>query len=403
VRAGAPGDEVDAVRPGQVARVVSADELADALQAVSQARRSTVIRGGGTKLGWGRPPRPIDVLLDTRGLDRILAHRHGDLTLTVEGGARLADVQRALADARQWLPLDSAFEEATIGGLLATNDSGPLRHRHGTPRDLLLGVTLATTDGRLVRAGGQVVKNVAGYDLGKLVCGSFGTLAAVVNATFKLSPVPPPSVTLVAEFAGPAELASAAARISDSQLEPLAFDVYARSGTSPGSRLLVRFASTPRAVAAQRAEAQRLLAPAVASVHEGPAEQEIWRAQTACAWQQQGAVLRVSWQPAALEALVERLDRAASDAGLTIELTGRAAVGAGLVRLDGDPPSQGRIVSMLRTARPAIGAVTVLGGDRALKDLVDVWGAPPNGQPALEAIKRMFDPAGVLNAGRGPL
>jgi hypothetical protein len=156
-------------------------------------------------------------------------------------------------------------------------------------------------------------------------------------------------------------------------------------------------------VAAQRAEAQRLLAPAVASVHEGPAEHEIWRAQIACAWQPRGAVLRVSWQPAALEALVERLDRAASDTSLTIELAGRAAVGAGLVRLEGDPPAQARIVSMLRTARPAIGAVTVLGGDRALKDLVDVWGAPPNGQPALEAIKRMFDPAGVLNAGRGPL
>src|SRR4029079_17011760 len=105
-------------------------------------------------------------------------HRYGDLTATIESGARLTDVNRQLATHGQWLPVDSAFPAATIGGMVATNDSGPLRHRFGTPRALLIGVTLLWADGRIVKAGGTVVKNVAGYDLGRLVSGSFGSLAA---------------------------------------------------------------------------------------------------------------------------------------------------------------------------------------------------------------------------------
>src|SRR5499427_9566622 len=132
-----------------------------------------------------------------RGLRRVLAHEHGDMTATVEAGATLRDVNRALARHGQWLPLDPPrADRATIGGILATNDSGPLRHRYGTPRDLVIGVQLATTDGVLSKAGGRVVKNVAGYDLSKLVAGSFGSLAAIVSATFKLAPIPAASKTL---------------------------------------------------------------------------------------------------------------------------------------------------------------------------------------------------------------
>src|SRR4051812_49767352 len=130
-------------------------------------------------------------------LNRILAHEHGDMTATIEAGASLADVNRALAIHGQMLPLDPPFaDRATIGGLLATNDSGPLRHRYGTPRDLVIGIKLATTDGVVTKAGGQVVKNVAGYDLSKLITGSFGSLAAIVNAPFKLAPIPPAAKTL---------------------------------------------------------------------------------------------------------------------------------------------------------------------------------------------------------------
>ena len=116
------------------------------------------------------------LVVSTAKLNTLLVHRHGDLTATAHAGVSLAQFNRELARHGQWLPIDSAFAAATIGGIVATNDSGPVRHRYGTPRDLLIGVTLALTDGRIVKAGGHVVKNVAGYDLGKLVSGSFGTL-----------------------------------------------------------------------------------------------------------------------------------------------------------------------------------------------------------------------------------
>ena len=145
----------------------------------------------------GRTASRIDVILDMQRLNRILAHEHGDMTATIEAGASLRDVNVALALHGQMLPLDPPFaDRATIGGLLATNDSGPLRHRYGTPRDLVIGVQLATTDGALAKAGGQVVKNVAGYDLSKLMTGSFGSLAAIVSATFKLAPRPAASKTM---------------------------------------------------------------------------------------------------------------------------------------------------------------------------------------------------------------
>ena len=156
----------------------------------------------------------------------------GDLTVTVEAGALLGDLNRTLAAHGQWLPLDPFFgDRATIGGLLATNDSGPHRHRFGTPRDLVIGVRLATVDGRLAKAGGQVVKNVAGYDLSKLVSGSFGGLAAIVSATFKLSPAPPASGTVLIGPLDSGTVARIAAVMASSQLEPVA-STFTRSGTN---------------------------------------------------------------------------------------------------------------------------------------------------------------------------
>ena len=213
------------MQPRYVVEPESAEELAGLLAWASHEHVSVVLRGRGTKLGWGRRGGRIDLVVSTRRLNRVLAHAHGDLTATVEAGATVGELNRELARHGQWLPLQTSFEEATIGGTIATNESGPLRHRHGTPRDLLIGVQLATTDGRLVKAGGNVVKNVAGYDLGKLVCGSFGSLAAIVTATFKLAPLPAASTTLVAAFRDRRGLAQAAQAVGASQLEPSAFDL----------------------------------------------------------------------------------------------------------------------------------------------------------------------------------
>src|SRR5712692_779425 len=265
----------------------TADDVAAALRLADDAGHSIVIRGGGTKSDWGRPAGRVDTILDMRGLARVLEHQHGDMTATVEAGATLRDVNRALRQHGQWLPLDPPHaDDATIGGILATNDSGPLRHRYGTPRDLVIGIQLATTDGALSKAGGRVVKNVAGYDLGKLVTGSFGSLAAIVSATFKLSPRPAASKTLRLDVPDAAALAQVVRTVMASQLEPIAFEVCVSNSVAnvaqafrPAVTALLRFASLPAVVETQIAQASAALKGCATSsrVVDGDSDQTLWR------------------------------------------------------------------------------------------------------------------------------
>jgi glycolate oxidase FAD binding subunit len=247
----------------EVVQPVSPEALASVLAASSRGKRTVGIRGGGSKLDWARSAPEPAVELRTGGLNRLIAHRYGDLTVTVQAGMRLADLNRELGVHRQWLPVESAFDEATIGGIVATNDSGPVRHRSGTPRDLLIGITLALTDGRIVKAGGHVVKNVAGYDLGKLVSGSFGTFAAIVDATFKLMPLPLASATLSAAYDDAGALARDVAALAASQLEPAAVDIAGRVAGDIAGRLK----AAPTSVLSQAAPTSVLSQAAPTSVH----------------------------------------------------------------------------------------------------------------------------------------
>ncbi len=373
--------------------------LAGALRDATARKQSIVIRGAGTKMDWGRPAGRIDAFLETRGLNRILAHQHGDLTATIEAGAALADVNAALAQHGQWLPLDPAFaDRATIGGLLATNDCGPLRHRYGTPRDLVIGVQLATADGTLAKAGGQVVKNVAGYDLGKLVTGSFGSLAAITSATFKLSPLPRASKTLVVTIDHDVRVGRVVQQMMASQLEPLAFELDVRSTQS--SAFLLRFASLPAVVDAQVGQARALLGSLASAIDviDGDTELTLWRDHNARVWSASGAVVRASWLPAAITPAIAEL----KTMGAEIEVVGRAAVGAGLLRIDGDTGTQARVITRLRQSA-TFGNTVVLRGSDALKAAVDVWGSMGDREPLLASLKRALDPQNTLNAGRGPL
>jgi glycolate oxidase FAD binding subunit len=393
----APGiPVVEPDTPEQVARV-----LADA----SASRAGVAIRGGGTKSDWGRESSAAGVL-SMRGLSRVLAHAEDDLTVTCEAGVTLEALNRRLGSRRQWLPLDSAFEDATIGGILATNDSGPLRHRYGTPRDLLIGVRLATADGRLVKAGGQVVKNVAGYDLGKLVTGSFGCLAAIVSATFKLTPLPAAFATQRFSFGDRVAAADAAAALASAQLDPIALDVHFHA--EPAERpieLLVRYASTPGVVELQMADTERMVAsfnPLTASRVVAAADEGAWRLHGRGPWSRAGTILRVSWLPAALGAVLALLGELRRRAA-GVELIGRAGIGAGLLRVDGDEPTQIAMVRTLRERFDVFNQSTVLRAPAGVKAAVDVWGPAGSTAAILGAIKRALDPAGVLNPGRGPI
>ena len=394
---------------GTVLRPGTGAEVAAALKHASDARQSLVIRGAGTKDGYGRPASRIDVILDMQRLNRILAHEHGDMTATIEAGASLRLVNVALMLHGQMLPLDPPFaDRATIGGLLATNDSGPLRHRFGTPRDLVLGVQLATTDGTLAKAGGQVVKNVAGYDLSKLITGSFGSLAAIVSATFKLAPRPAASKTLRIGVRDTDALADAVRTVMASQLEPIAFEVRADSAPDVVQAfrpaVLVRFASLPEVVNAQVEQAQAGLKACTTSMEvlDGDAERLLWKTYAAELWESPGAIVRASWLPASIGSALNALERLATDARAAMSLVGRGAVGAGHIRIDADAAAQAAIVEQLRASR-VFGNVVIVRGSPELKALVDVWGSHGDRQPLFDSLKRTFDPNGTLNAGRGPL
>jgi glycolate oxidase FAD binding subunit len=397
-------DVVDDVLPRAMVEPESPEDTAAALRWASAEGLSVVIKGSGTKIGWGRSATRIDVLLGTRRMAHVRAHSAGDLTASVDAGITLGALNEALRLHGQWLPVDPSFAaDATIGGLLATNDSGPLRHRFGTVRDLVIGIQLATTDGRVSKAGGQVVKNVAGYDLGRLVTGSFGTLAAIVGATFKLSPLPAAWATLVVEEMSGESTAALSRAVAASQLEPAAFDLHGRrGGTDRSMTCLLRFAGSTSVVDAQIAAASSLAAGVAAvrvRVAGGSEEAGLWRDHGDRLWNGPGTVVRASWRPADIEKVLAELDRIGRTGA--VELAGRLGTGAGLVRIDGERAGHPALVEELRRS-PVLGNIVVLRASREVKAAVDVWG-PISNVSLLTSVKRAVDPTGTLGAGRGPV
>jgi glycolate oxidase FAD binding subunit len=253
-----------------------------------------------------------------------------------------------------------------------------------------------------VKSGGTVVKNVAGYDLGKLMSGSQGTFAAIVGATFKLSPIPAASATLVATRPEPAPLASAAAAVAASQLEPAAFDIRMSGGRAMESRnqLLLRFATTPEAVARQVERAQELVGAAErAEVMTGAGESDLWRGVAREPWARPGLILRLSWLQSSLPAVLALVAELGARTD-SFDLAGRVVVGAGVLRFDGGQDAQVAVIERLRSAG-IVGNVVMLRADTEIKRRVDVFAASGDAIPLLREVKRAFDPAGILNAGRG--
>jgi glycolate oxidase FAD binding subunit len=378
--------------------------LAAVLKWCTDGKHPVVIRGGGTHLAWGRRPSRVGVIASARRLDRITRYEPGDLTVTAEAGLAIAALNAELATHRQWLPLDASTDAATIGGAIATNDSGPLRHRYGTPRDQVIGVRLATADGRLASAGGQVVKNVAGYDLSKLVAGSFGSLAAIISATFKLAPIPAAFTTLVVSFGDASALAAAVASVSASQLDPVCLEAEVSFGSTSGYRLVVRFGGTPRSNADQASAAAALAAPesGAGRQFEGDDDASFWRDWAARRGSSSGVTVRASWLPAQLVQVLTILEAAHRSFGVSIDFAGRVAVGSGTIRLDGDTGAQAAVIEHLRSA-VALGHVVITRCGPDLKARADVWGPATSAAALTTALRNALDPSSVLNAARGPI
>ena len=398
-RAAGDRDTVDGVQPRLVAEPATPDELAAALAWATEERLRVLVTGGRTKLSWGGASGPIDLLLSTSRLARVVEHRHGDLTATVEAGATLSAVNAALAAHGQRLPWDPPWaDRATIGGIVATNDSGPRRHGHGAPRDSIIGVTVARADGRLARAGGIVVKNVAGYDLSRLLTGSFGCLGAILTATFKLAPAPPASRTLEVGVDSLEAAAPIAVDLAAAPLTPTAIEV-----ASPPVRLLVRFESVDVSVAQQAEEAGALVGTRGATaVHAGADERSVWEGHAAH-WSAGGTLVKLATVPAELFPTLVWLRGRAADAGVALAAAGRAGLGVVDLRLDGPLDAQAAVVTELRARLPVgRGSAVIRRGGPELRQQVGAWGPIGDALPVMQAVKRQFDAAGMLNPGRGP-
>lgn len=214
------------------------EQLAALLRETASAHRTIRLGGAFSKDRLGAVPTPADVTISTSSMNRLLQYEPRDLTISVEAGMPFSELTRLLADQHQMLPLDPPWlRESTVGGVLATNLSGPRRRLYGTARDMVIGMTFATLEGKLINSGGMVVKNVAGLDMAKLMIGSFGTLAAIATVNFKVFPAPAATRDFVMEFATAAEAFDERDRILNSVLQPAAIDIV---NWPRGFRLLVR-------------------------------------------------------------------------------------------------------------------------------------------------------------------
>ena len=399
LRAGGEADAIDGVQPRLVAAPASGEAVAATLAWAMSERLSVRVCGGGTKQDWGASAGKVDLLLSTAGLSGVVEHRHGDLTTTVEAGTTLAAVNATLKVHGQRLPWDPPWpEQATIGGIVASNDSGPHRHGYGVPRDSIIGVTIARVDGRTAKAGGIVVKNVAGYDLSRLLTGSFGCLGVILTATFKLSPAPPASRTVAVEVDSLEDAAPIATDLASSPLTPTAIEL----AWAP-ARLLARFESVEASVAQQADAASVIVGTRGATVVLDREEEQAAWTRHAAHWRSGGTLVKLSTVPAELfPTLIWLRDRAAT-AGLEMAAAGRAGLGVVDVRLEGGLDAQARLVADLRQRLPiGRGAAVIRRGEPALRERIDPWGPIGDSMPVMAAIKRQFDPEGLLNTGRGP-
>jgi len=350
------------------------EELCSELAAAGEAGTPVRFRGGGTKLGWPPAAPPETRELSTARLTQIVEHNAGDLTAVLEAGVPLAEAQALFAKAGQRLALDPPDGGATIGGVVASGDTGPLRGRYGGPRDLVVGMRVALSDGTLAKSGGKVIKNVAGYDLAKLFGGSFGTLGAIVEVSVRLHPIAPDTATVVGEARDPDELARGAAAIGQSPLEHHGIDVAWRGGKG---RVLARFAGAsprPQAEAAEKLISAEGLATEIAD-----ADEPLWEEQRAA--QRGPLVVKVSSLPTRLPALLRTADE------LGAGVVGRAALGLSWLRLE-EPSAE----AVERLRRDFIALVQ----DRPAELDVDPVGPiDPATRELMRRVKERFDPAGV--------
>ena len=373
-------DAIAGVPARYVARPSSTVDSAAVLRVAAARDLTVVVRGAGTKQDWGMPPRRLDLILDTGRLTGVVEHAAGDLIAVVRAGTTVEELAGKLAVAGQQLALDTPLSGATVGGTVATATSGPRRLLYGTVRDLLIGITVVRADGVVARAGGKVVKNVAGYDLGKLLTGSYGTLGLITECVFRLHPVPAATAYVSRPVDGPQELGRLAAAIRGAQVVPSALEVDA-----PPDRpmtLVVELDGVPGGVR-QRADAVAGILGGATVFGTPPG----WWA-------------RYPWAPGEIGLkLTGALSRIPALLSAARGYTVRGSVGTGVLYA-ALPAAEADAVTPLRgAATRAGGHAVVLTAPPPVRDRLDLWG-PVEGLALMRRVKAQFDPEGRLAPGR---
>lgn len=400
VRAAGATDAMAGIHPQTIVEPGDEQELSAILKLANEDGLAVIPRGGGTKLGWGNPPMRADVVVSTARLNRVVEHAWADLTVTVEAGCTIQNLQETLAQHGQRLALDPLWpERATVGGVLATNDSGALRLRFGALRDLIIGVTLALPDGTLAKSGGKVVKNVAGYDLPKLVTGALGTLGVITRAVFRVHPLPKDARTVSCVAGDLDDAQRLLLAIQDSQLAHSALQLRYAENELP--ELDILFEATETGLVAQIEQLRSIVTPATLT-DQGS---EIWKSRQelyaeANSSDMQSVVAKVSVLPSCIAKMLKFFANISVNSGSLRHRAVVQATGLGCVLCEGSQANVDPALHQLRTELEHGGGSLVIANQRAGFLSAEAWGAPGDALPLMRSIKQQFDAKGTLNPGR---
>ena len=402
VREASAEDAIDGVKPALVVEPATIEETSEVMKLASREGLAVSPRGGGTKTGLGNPPREIDLILSTARMDGIIEYAPGDQIVRVQAGLKLQDLQESLAESDQMLGVDPPEKGATVGGIVAANSSGPRRLRYGTVRDLIIGIRVILADGTVAKAGGKVVKNVAGYDLSKLFTGSLGTLGVIAEANFRLHPIRESARTVVVRVDDPEKIAGVAQDLTHSSFSQFVLDALEMRWERESGAVVALFEGIEPAVEAQASTAAEILR-SHGEVHvlgkdDGEA---FWEDFARRPWSEGDVGLKIGAPPDDLSAVFDSVLGAAGRAGAEASISGHAGTGVTYVGLSGGEDGLVEVVEEIREIRVRRGgSVVVQGAPLAVKERVDVWGPVGDYLGLTRRVKEKFDPEYIMNPGR---
>ena len=412
---------VEGKPPGVVARPVSPQAISETMSVATEHGLSVSPLGGRTRTGLGNVPESLDLAIDMTGVDQVLAHNAADLTATVEAGITVSRFQKILAEHGQFLAIDPPLSDrATIGGTLAVGWSGPMTWQNWSPRDIVIGMRNVQPDGTITKTGGQVVKNVSGYDMARMHIGALGTLGIIAEVSFKLTPLPARQATVMTTFDSDANCLDAALAVYGSSLVPLAISTHHGQQPSAGGRgtdearpsLLVRVGGRARSVRRQTDDLESICKRFDAlqsSVIDGDDAVMMWRRVGDLGWADETAPIagiRASVLPSDIPRIIQSMHDMDDSSGLAWRATTQTAQGIVDIHwlsVEGEPPSEhvrAAISNTVKAVQRTGGTAVVTHAPAPIKETLDVWGKPTSAINTMRNLKQQYDPQRLLNPGR---